>query len=204
MEWIESRLRYWLTTMNLSIDLVQPKSEMISNRRTPMLLIGGSNCARSGGLSESQKSLQFVCKLFEKQGREGRYFLHAQPKKSKSWHEEFVKNLTGEDHVEKVTVNMDGNAKPTTRSSNAPIIVKIFGELQRSPQVRPKKLVAAIITGLKDQLRTIGWLNSTTFGISFKEEAVEWIAEESGGRADCKSGRAGVDGQTRSLEGSLG
>ena len=38
------------------------------------------------------------------------------------------------------------------------MIATMVVEFERSRQVRPKKLVAAIITGLKDQLRTIGWL----------------------------------------------
>ena len=45
-------------------------------------------------------------------------------------------------------------AKPTTWLSNAPTITKRLGELQRCRHVHSRKLVAAIITGLKDQLRT--------------------------------------------------
>ena len=76
-------------------------------------------------------------------------------------------------HVGKVTVNMNGIAKPTTWLSSAPMIPKRLIELQRSRQVRPKKLAAAIITGMTNQLKTIGWLNSTTVGISREEEATE-------------------------------
>ena len=50
------------------------------------------------------------------------------------------------------------------------MIVKRLRELQRSRQVRPRKPAAAIITGLKDQLGVIGWLNSTTVGIACEEE----------------------------------
>ena len=77
------------------------------------------------------------------------------PEDSKSWHEELVKKLTGKGHVVKVTVNMEWIAKPTTWLNHAPMIANMFGALQRSRQVHPKKLVAAIITGLKDQSRTI-------------------------------------------------
>ena len=45
------------------------------------------------------------------------------------------------------------------------MIAKMLGELQKSRQVHPKKLVAALFTGLKDQSRTISGQNSTTIGI---------------------------------------
>ena len=45
-------------------------------------------------------------------------------KMSESWHEEFVKRLSGEEHVLKVTANVDGIAKPTTWLSNEPRIRK--------------------------------------------------------------------------------
>ena len=38
--------------------------------------------------------------------------------------------------------------------------------------------VAAIITGLKDHLRAIGWPNLTIVGISCEEEATEWTADD--------------------------
>ena len=38
--------------------------------------------------------------------------------------------------------------------------------------------MAAIITGLKHQLRTIGLLHWTKFGISCEEEPTEWTAED--------------------------
>ena len=45
---------------------------------------------------------------------------------------EFVKKLSGEEHVVKVTENMDGMAKPTTSLSNAPLITKRLCKLQRA------------------------------------------------------------------------
>ena len=99
--------------------------------------------------------------------------MHAHPEDSRSRHEEFVKKLSGAGPVVRVTMNMNGIAKPTTWLSSAPMIPKRLIELQRSRQVRPKKLAAAIITGMTDQLKTIGWLNSTTVGISREEEATE-------------------------------
>ena len=65
--------------------------------------------------------------------------MHAHPEKSKSWHEEFVERLSGEEHVVKVTVNMYGIAKPTTWLSNAPMIAKRLSELQRSRQGSSKE-----------------------------------------------------------------
>ena len=78
----------------------------------------------------------------------------------------------------KVTVNMDGISKSTTRFSNVPMISKRLSALQRSRQVHPKELVAAIFTGLKDQFRTIVWLSSTTVGVSCDEEAIKWTTED--------------------------
>ena len=46
-----------------------------------------------------------------------------------------------------------------------------------SKEVAPQ-LVAAMITGPKEKLRTIGWLNSTNVGISCEEEPIEWTAED--------------------------
>ena len=57
------------------------------------------------------------------------------------------------------------------------MITKKLSELQRSRQCLPPKRVAAIITRLNDHLRTIGF-NSTTVGVSCKEEPIEWTAEE--------------------------
>ena len=37
--------------------------------------------------------------------------MHVHQKDSKSWHEEFVKKLSSEDHVVKVTVNIDRHRK---------------------------------------------------------------------------------------------
>ena len=62
-------------------------------------------------------------------------------------------------------------------------------------------------------MRTIGWLHSTTAGISYEEEPVEWTSEyyedicdtitlqevESRGVASRTVGRAGVHGVTRIL-----
>ena len=58
------------------------------------------------------------------------------------------------------------------------MIAKMLGALQRSWQVHPKKLVAALIKGLENQSRTISGLNSTTVGISCQEEPIEWTAED--------------------------
>ena len=83
---------------------------------------------------------------------------------------------------------MDGIEKTTSRLSDAPVIAKRSSLLQRSRQVHPKKLVAALITGLKDQLRTIGCRNSTTVGISCEEEPTEWTAEDYGNICDTITG----------------
>ena len=154
-----------VTTMTLSDNVVQSKCEMMSNGQYPTLLIGVSMCAESGALNVSLNSIQFVIKLYETQHSEGRYFVHAHSDDAKSWRGEFVKKLSGE---EKVTVNMDGIAKPTT-----PMIVKRLSGWQRGRQVRPKE---ACSTGLQDQLRTIGRLNSKTVG--FQEEPIEWTADD--------------------------
>ena len=98
----------------------------------------------SGELKESLKSLQFVIILCERQRNEERYHIHAHPADSKSWHEGFVLKLSDEENGVKVTVNM-------TASRNT------LSDVQRSRQIRPKKLVTAIVTGLKDQLSTIEW-----------------------------------------------
>ena len=45
-------------------------------------------------------------------------------------------------------------------------------------QSHPKKLVAAVLPGLNDQLTTSGWLNPVTVGIPCEEEPVEWTAED--------------------------
>ena len=66
--------------------------------------------------------------------------MHPHPEDSKSWHEEFVKKLSGEENVVKVTVDMEWTAKPTTRLNHAPMIAKMSGELQRSREVHPRKL----------------------------------------------------------------
>ena len=65
-------------------------------------LTGGSQCAESAELNEPLKALQCVQAVRERQCSEVRYFMHAHPADSKSWHEEFV-----EAHVVKVTINMD-------------------------------------------------------------------------------------------------
>ena len=146
--------------------------------RKPTWLMGGSRCAKSGKLREPLNALQFAFKLYEIQRSQGTYFMHTHPKKSMTWHEEFVKQSSGEEHLVKVIVNMDCIAKPTSWLSHAPKIAKRSSLLQRSRQVHPKKLVAAIITGLMDQLRTIGWLNWTTVGIYCEEEPIELSAED--------------------------
>ena len=81
-----------------------------------------------------------------------------------SGHAEFVKKLSGEEH----------DVKVWTWLSDPAMIAKRLSELQRIRHVRPKMLVAASITGLKDPWRVIGWLNSTTVGISGKEESIVW------------------------------
>ena len=93
--------------------------------------------------------------------------MYAHPGGSKSWNEEFVKKLTDEEHVAKLTMNMDG--KSSVWLSNAPMIANRFNELHGSRQVRPKKFVTAIIMGQQDQRRTIGWQNSTTVGTHVKK-----------------------------------
>ena len=69
------------------------------------------------------------------------------------------------------------------------MIAKRLSELQRNRQAPPKKLVAAINTGLKDQLTTIGWLNSTTVGVSCEEEIVEWTTEDHQNICDNNTGK---------------
>ena len=90
----------------------------------PTLLIGGCKCAELGELNESLKSIsmQFAFKLYGRLRSEGRYFMLPHPEDSKSWREECVKKLSGEEHVVDVTVTMGGNAKPTTWLSNVPIV----------------------------------------------------------------------------------
>ena len=58
------------------------------------------------------------------------------------------------------------------------MIAKRLSELQRCRQSHPKEFVAATIMCMKDQLRTIGRLSSTTVGTSPKEELIEWTAED--------------------------
>ena len=57
--------------------------------------------------------------------------MRAHPGDSMSGNEEFFKKLSGEQHAEKLTVNMGGIEKPTTWLSNAPMIAKQLSELQR-------------------------------------------------------------------------
>ena len=79
---------------------------------------------------QSFKSWHFVFKLHEKKRSEGRHYMQVQPEDSNPWHEELVKKLSGEGHVTKMSVNMDGNAKPTARLGTAPMIAKKLCELQ--------------------------------------------------------------------------
>ena len=65
----------------------------------------GSKCATSCELREPLTALQFAFKLYETQRSQGTYFMHTHPEKSMSWHEQFVKQSSGEEHVVKVTVN---------------------------------------------------------------------------------------------------
>ena len=139
-------------------------------------------------LSESKKSLQVVKKLYEKHLSEGRYFMHAHPEDSKSWHETFVKKLSSEERVVKVKLKMDGIAKPFAWWSNAPMITKRLSVLQRSRQFHPKTLVAAIFTDLRGQLKTREHL---------REHYRQQI--EARGGAGRTTRRAAVHGQSRSL-----
>ena len=123
--------------MNLSEHLVQSRCEMMFRRQKPTLLIGGSVWADSGEVNDSLKALQFVFKLYEKQRSGGRYLSRrvqvcASTKKSKPRHEGFVKKLSGAEHDVKVTVNIDGIAKPTAWLSNAPVAARRLSELQGS------------------------------------------------------------------------
>ena len=93
--------------------------------------------------------------------------MHAHPD-SKSWHEEFVKRSSGEQHVVNVTVNMDGAARPTTWLSNSPIIVK------RS--VGCKEVDSFVRRSLwQDNTRLTELYNS--WDLSCEEEPIEWTAE---------------------------
>ena len=113
--------------------------------------LDGSRCAESVELNESLKPLQFVQATPET--AQCRKILHACA--AKSWREEFAKKLSGEQHV-----------------------VKVTDEHGRHRKTDGNELVAALITSLKDQLRTIDWLNSKKVGISCEEEAVEWTVED--------------------------
>ena len=75
-------------------------------------------------------------------------------------------------------MNADDIAKTLVVLGCAPIVTEKLNESQRSRQVHPKNLLAAIHAGLRGQLKTIGWLNSTTDGISWEEEPIEWTAGE--------------------------
>ena len=77
---------------------------------------------------QALKSMQFVFKVCEGAVEK---IVHACAEDSKSWHEECVR-LSGEEQVVKVTVNIDGNAKPPTPTSNTPMIANKLTELQKS------------------------------------------------------------------------
>ena len=48
--------------------------------------------------------------------------MYVQTEDSKSWLEECVEKMSGEEHVVGMTVTMGGNAKPTTWLSNVPLV----------------------------------------------------------------------------------
>ena len=55
--------------------------------------------------------------------------------------------------------------------------------------VHPKKLAAAIDTSLKDPLKTVGWVNTTTVGVSREEKPVEWTAGDQENSCDNITGK---------------
>ena len=126
-----------VTTMSLSDDLVQSKCDVILIWTANCFVdwrvqvcSACSSCSRNSAVKDDTSCMRIQNIL-----------THSMQK--------FVKKLSGEEHVVKVTVNMGGNAKPTTWLSNAPKVAKRLSVFQRSQQVRPKKLVAASITGFR-------------------------------------------------------
>ena len=59
-----------------------------------------------------------------------------------------------------------------------PARVAETSEREVGAQSHPQKLVAVILTGLKDQLTTIGWLKSAAVEISCEEEPIERTTED--------------------------
>ena len=82
--------------------------------------------------------------------------MSAHPEDSKSWHEEFVKQLSGETHVMKVTVKMDGMEKPTTWLSKAPMIANMLCELHVAVIIRSAGPVENTLLGEIDDSWCLG------------------------------------------------
>ena len=120
----------------------------------PRLLIGSQMCGsfsvmnhinyarmteeeKQQRMAYGRKHLEFCCKLYEIQWREGRYFMHEHPESASSWQEECVKQLLHRHGVVRVVgdqcryglTSHDGRREGTARKStgfltNSPCIAK--------------------------------------------------------------------------------